>query len=165
MNETPKATKEAIEKILDFLGKKYSIHFEDNDLVQDWVDGYRDAVKKLISEYRKLQPQGGKVLKDKLIQELQDLKYNDHSDNCQSAHDQGIDRAIQIIEESLSSVVQGKQDPVIERGIQMFRDVQMASKVELILKPEYENTVFTWHQIKEAILSSVGQDRQKGEAE
>lgn len=46
-------------------------------------------------------------------------------------------------------------DKTIEFGKRAFRKVQMASKVELILKPEHMNTVFTWKQIQDAIMSDT----------
>ncbi len=45
-------------------------------------------------------------------------------------------------------------------GIRTFRNVQMASKVELLLKPEHMNSVFTWKQIQDAIMNDdSGNDR------
>lgn len=38
------------------------------------------------------------------------------------------------------------------KGMNIVRDVFMANKVEEILKPEYMNTVFTWQQIRDAIM-------------
>lgn len=43
----------------------------------------------------------------------------------------------------------------VEFGARIFRNVKMAAKVELILKPEYMNSVFTWKQIQDAIMDDI----------
>lgn len=48
--------------------------------------------------------------------------------------------------------VEEKEKECVDFGVKVFRNVQMCAKLELILRPEYLNTVFTWAQIRDAVM-------------
>lgn len=55
-------------------------------------------------------------------------------------------------EKGLLAVMELSELKAKHNGVKVFRNVQTASRVELILKPEHMNTVFTWKQIQDAIM-------------
>ena len=62
-----------------------------------------------------------------------------------------LDKQLELL--STRNELKSQAEKKVDFGTQTFRNVQTASKVELILKPEHMNTLFTWKQIQDAIIA------------
>lgn len=123
------------------------VSFDDSiKAMQEYADQQTEQLKKELEEKEKEH----KEHVEKLCRNIRILEER-VKDGDKELSEQ-IEATNRNAEKGLLAVMELSELKAKHNVVKVFRNVQTASKVGLILKPEHMNTVFTWKQIQDAIM-------------